>query len=135
MNIRNKKLHLEYEILETYSAGIELYGYEVKSLRAGHAQIDGGRVIIRGGEAYIIGINIQPYQVANTPKSYQPDRTRKLLLKKSEILKLATLDRTGVTLLPLSIYERNNRIKVDIVIGKKLKKWDKREILKKKWDN
>lgn len=134
MNIRNKKLHLEYEILETYVAGIELYGYEVKSLRAGHAQIDGGRVIIRGGEAYILGINIQPYQVANTPKSYQPDRTRKLLLKKSEIIKLATLDRTGVTLLPLSIYERNNRIKVDIVIGKKLKKWDKREILKKKWD-
>ncbi len=134
MNIRNKKLHLEYEILETYTAGIELYGYEVKSLRAGHAQIDGGRVIIRGGEAYIIGINIQPYQVSNTPKSYQPDRTRKLLLKKSEIIKLATLDRTGITLLPLSIYERNNRIKVDIVIGKKLKKWDKREILKKKWD-
>ena len=134
MNIRNKKLHLEYEILETYAAGIELHGYEVKSLRTGHAQIDGGRVIIRGGEAYIIGINIQPYQVANTPKSYQPDRTRKLLLKKSEIIKLATLDRTGVTLLPLSIYERNNRIKVDIVIGKKLKKWDKREILKKKWD-
>ena len=134
MNIRNRKLHLEYEILETYSAGIELYGYEVKSLRAGHAQIDGGRVIIRGGEAYIIGINIQPYQVANTPKSYQPDRTRKLLLKKSEILKLATLDRTGLTILPLSIYEKNNRIKVDIVITKKLKKWDKREILKKKWD-
>ena len=134
MNIRNRKLHLEYEILETYSAGIELYGYEVKSLRAGHAQIDGGRVIIRGGEAYIIGINIQPYQANNTPKSYQPDRTRKLLLKKSEILKLATLDRTGLTILPLSIYEKNNRIKVDIVITKKLKKWDKREILKKKWE-
>ena len=134
MNIRNRKLHLEYEILETYAAGIELFGYEVKSLRAGHAQIDGGRVIIRGGEAYIIGINIQPYQANNTPKSYQPDRTRKLLLKKSEILKLATLDRTGLTILPLSIYEKNNRIKADIVVVKKLKKWDKRELLKKKWE-
>ncbi len=134
MNIRNKKLHLEYEILETYAAGIELFGYEVKSLRAGHAQIDGGRVIIRGGEAYIIGINIQPYQANNTPKSYQPDRTRKLLLKKSEILKLATLDRTGLTVLPLSIYEKNNRIKADIVVVKRLKKWDKREALKKKWE-
>ncbi len=125
---------MEYEILETYAAGIELFGYEVKSLRAGHAQIDGGRVIIRGGEAYIIGINIQPYQANNTPKSYQPDRTRKLLLKKSEILKLATLDRTGLTILPLSIYEKNNRIKADIVVVKKLKKWDKRELLKKKWE-
>ena len=134
MNIRNRKLHLEYEILETYAAGIELFGFEVKSLRAGHAQIDGGRVIIRGGEAYIIGINIQPYQANNTPKSYQPDRTRKLLLKKSEILKLATLDRTGLTILPLSIYEKNNRIKADIVVVKRLKKWDKREALKKKWE-
>lgn len=134
MNIRNKKLHLEYQVIETYVAGIELLGFEVKSLRAGHAQIDGAKVIVRGGEAYIVGMNIQPYQAGNTPKSYQADRTRRLLLKRSELIKLATVDRQGTYLLPLSVYDRNNRIKLDIVMAKKLKKWDKRELLKKKWD-
>ena len=70
---------------------------------------------------------------SNTPKSYQPDRTRRLLLKKSEILKLSTIDRQGLSLLPLSIYDSGNRIKLDLVMTKKKKKWDKREDLKKKW--
>lgn len=134
MNIRNKKLHLEYQVIETYVAGIELLGFEVKSLRAGHAQIDGAKVIVRGGEAYVIGMNIQPYQAGNTPKSYQADRTRRLLLKRSELIKLSTVDRQGTYLLPLSVYDRNNRIKLDIIMAKKLKKWDKRELLKKKWE-
>ncbi len=130
MNIRNKKLHLDYEVLETYAAGMELLGFEVKALREGHAQIDGARVIVRGGEVYVVGMNIQPYQTANTPKSYQNDRTRKLLLKKSEIIKLSTIAKQGLSLLPLSIYDKNHKIKMDIVLVRRLKKWDKREKLK-----
>ena len=142
MNIRNKKLHLDYEVTDTYQAGIELLGHEIKSLRAGHASLDGARVIIRGGEAYIVGLQIRPYQAENKSSTQKSgsmpgsaiDRTRRLLLKKSEILKLTTMDRQGITLLPLSIYDFHNRIKVDIVLAKRLKKWDKREVLKKKWD-
>ena len=133
MQIRNKKLHLDYEMLETIQSGIELFGFEVKALRANQASLEGARVIVRGGEAYVVGLQIRPYQASNTPKSYQPDRTRRLLLKKSEILKLATINRQGLSLLPLSIYDSGNRIKLDLVMTKKKKKWDKREDLKKKW--
>ncbi len=134
MNIKNKKLHLDYEIIETVQSGVELLGFEVKALRANTASLEGARVIIRGGEAYIVGMQVRPYQATNTPKSYQSDRTRRLLLKKSEILRLSTIDRQGLSLLPLSIYDSGNRIKIDIVLAKKKKKWDKREDLKKKWE-
>jgi SsrA-binding protein len=81
MNLaENRKAYFNYDIQEKFEAGIELFGYEVKSVRAGKVSLDGSHVIIRGGEAYIVGVTIQPYQAGNTPKEYEQDRTRKLLL-------------------------------------------------------
>ena len=84
-----KKARFEYEILEKYEAGIELLGFEVKSLKGKHGSLDGAYVIIRGGEAYIQNMLIPPYQEKNTPKDYEPRRHRRLLLKKKEIAELA----------------------------------------------
>ena len=86
--VYNKKAKFNYEILETYSAGIELLGFEVKSLRKGGASLEGARVLVRGGEAYVVGLRIPPFQVGNTDKEYDPVRTRKLLMTKKEILEL-----------------------------------------------
>src|SRR5437016_849737 len=99
--VENKKLRMTYEVLETYSAGVELEGHEVKSLRKKLGSLDGSKVIIRGGEAFLVGSYIPPYQPANTPKSYDEHRTRKLLLTKSEIQKLAHDEENGLTLHPI----------------------------------
>src|SRR3990167_3163489 len=85
--IENKKVSFDYEILETLEAGLELLGFEVKSLRAGHGSLKGARVVARGGEAYLVGATIPAWQMANAPKSYDPERTRRLLLSKKEILR------------------------------------------------
>ena len=81
----NRKAHFNYEILEKYEAGIELLGFEVKSIKASRATILGAFTIIRGGEVYIVGMQVPPYQVGNTPLGYDPLRVRKLLLNKKEI--------------------------------------------------
>lgn len=78
----NRKAYFNYEIKDRFEAGIELLGLEVKSVRAGRISLDASYVILSAGEAYIIGATIQPYQAKNTPKEYDPDRTRKLLLSK-----------------------------------------------------
>ncbi len=131
--IDNKKIRLKYEIVEKYEAGIELLGLEVKSVKAGMGSLDGAYVIIRGGEAYLINSNITPYQVGNTPKSYDPRRNRVLLLTKKEIRELeATADQRGLTIVPLAMYNKGKKIKIEIGVGRGLKKYDKREILKKR---
>lgn len=131
--IQNKKVFLKYEILEKYEAGIELLGFEVKTLRQGRGSLDGAYVIIRGGEAYLINSEIPPYQVLNTPKGYDPRRNRRLLLTSKEILTLANYaDAKGLTLVPISMYNKGRKIKVEIGIARGLKKYDKRELLKKR---
>ncbi len=131
--MENKKIYLKYEILEKYEAGIELLGLEVKSIRKGFGSLDGSYVIVRGGEAYLINANIPPYQVGNTPKDYDPRRNRRLLLTKKEIGELATVtERRGLTIAPLSLYDKGRKIKVGIGVGRGLKKYDNREILKKR---
>jgi len=82
----NKKASFDYEILETVEAGIALLGFEVKAVRKGFASLAGSFAIIRGGEAYLVNGAIPPYQPGNTPKEYDPTRTRKLLLTKDEII-------------------------------------------------
>ena len=84
--VTNKKLHLVYITTDTFEAGIELFGFEVKSLRKKQGSLDGARVIVRGGEAFIVGAYIPPFQPANTPKEYDPYRTRKLLFSKDLML-------------------------------------------------
>ena len=131
--IRNKKVTLKYEILEKYEAGIELLGHEVKTLKAGRGSLDGAYVIVRGGEAYLINVEIPPYQMANTPKSYDSRQNRRLLLTKKEIAELVDYtDSSGLTLVPLSMYNKGKKIKVEVGVARGLKKYDKREILKKR---
>ena len=131
--VDNRKIGLKYEILEKYEAGIELFGFEVKVVKGGSGSLDGAYVIIRGGEAYLINSNIPPYQVGNTPLGYDPRRNRRLLMTKKEIGELATAtDHKGLTIVPLSMYNKGRKVKIAIGIGRGLKKYDKRDILKKR---
>lgn len=130
--IENKKLRMTYDVIDTYQAGMELEGHEVKSLRNKLGSLDGSKVIIRGGEAFLVGSYIPPYQPANTPKSYDEHRTRRLLLKKDEIAKLAVIEeKKDLTLHPISLYIKNNLVKCEVALCKKLQKHDKRENIKK----
>lgn len=128
-----KKARVRYAVEETFSAGIELTGQEVKALRGKLGSLDGSRVVVRGGEAFILGMTIPPYQVANSPKSYESDRTRRLLLNKREIAELANAEGAkGLTIVPLEVYTsgRNLKARIAIVRGKGAR--DRREDLKKR---
>ena len=129
----NRKARFDYEILEKYEAGIELLGTEVKSVRGGQMSLEGAFVIVRGGEVYLINANIPPYQVKNTPKDYDPLRNRKLLLTKKEIAELAGNEKNkSLTIVPISVYNKGRKIKMEIALVKGKKKFDKRETLKKR---
>ena len=129
--IENKKARMRYTILETFSAGLELSGAEVKSLRSKHGSFEGARVIVRGGEAYVVGMQIPPYQATNSGKSYDPERTRRLLLKKSEIAALSDAEsKKGLTVVPIELYN-NKYVKVRVAIVKGKGKADRREDLKR----
>ena len=131
--IKNKKAHLQYEILETFSGGIELFGQEVKALRGSLGSLEGSRVVVRGGEAFIVGMTIPPYQAANMPKSYDPERPRRLLLAKKEIALLADKEsKKGLTIVPLEVYTSGRFIKARIAIVRGKGKADRREDLKKR---
>lgn len=128
----NKKLHLTHAINETYEAGVELFGFEVKSLRNKQGALEGAKIIIRGGEAFLVGAYIPPYQPANTEKSYDPYRTRKLLLNKSEVGELYNHEQSKtLTLYPISLYNKRNLIKCEVAVCKKKDSKDKREDIKK----
>lgn len=129
--IRNRKATFNYEILDTYEAGIILRGFEVKSVRAGKGKLDGSYVIIRGGEAYLVGASITAFQVANTPKSYDTEQPRKLLLSKKQLAKIENqVDTARLTCIPISLYNNNGKIKLEIALARGKKKTDKRESIK-----
>lgn len=129
--VENKKVRLNYEILETYPAGIELFGFEVKSLRNGEGSLDGAHVTVRGGEAYLLNATIPAYQQKNAPKDYDPTRNRKLLLSKKELNHLSGLEsKKSLTIVPISVYNKGKFLKVDIAVVRGKKKFDKRETLK-----
>jgi len=131
--IENKKVHFDYEILETYEAGIELLGTEVKSLRHHQGRLAGSRVIIRGEEAFLVGAAIPPYQPKNAPAGYEETRTRKLLLTKKEIKTLIGKEKlAGLTIVPIAIYNKGRKIKIKIAVVRGKKKYEKRESLKKR---
>ena len=130
--IENKKARLRFEVLETYQAGLELQGFEVKSVRAKLGGLDGSRVIVRGGEAFIVGMTIPPYQVANAPKTYDPERPRRLLLSRKEIVELLEAEsKKGLTLVPLELYNACRYLKARIAIVRGKGKADKREDMKR----
>lgn len=129
----NRKARFNYEILEKYEAGIELLGTEVKSVRGGQMSLEGAFVIVRGGEAFLINANVPPYQAKNTAKDYDPLRNRTLLLTKKEIAELAGSEKNkSLTIVPISVYNKGRKIKVEIALVKGKKKFDKRETLKKR---
>ena len=131
--INNRKARFNYEIQDIREAGIELFGYEAKSLKASHADITGAHVTIRGGEAWLLGMNVRPYQENNVPKEYDPFRPRRLLLKKEEIAELETQVRTAnLTIVPIRVYSKGRLVKIEIGLGKGKKKADKREAIKKR---
>lgn len=131
--VENKKARLNYEILEEFEAGLELHGFEVKALRAKHGKLDGAHVVVRGGEAYLVGANIPPYQPANTPKEYDPARNRRLLLTKKEVVQVGEYEeQKGLTIVPLQVYNKGKVLKVRIAAARGRKKFDKREVLKKR---
>ena len=131
--IEYKKARLKYAVVETYQAGLELSGTEVKALRAKSGSLDGSHVVVRGGEAYLVGATIPPYQVANTKKGYDPERSRRLLLGKKELHDLAKMeDKKGLTIVPISVYNKGAKLKVRIAVARGKKARDKREDLKKK---
>lgn len=133
--IQNKKARFDYEVLETFSAGMELFGFEVKSLRNKKGTLAGSHVTVRGGEAFLIGASIPPYQVGNAPKEYDDRRNRRLLLTKKELDKIAQHEsKKGLTIVPISVYNKGRRIKIDIAIVRGKKKHDKRETLKRRTD-
>lgn len=131
--IENRKVRFDYEILEKFEAGIELIGTEVKSVRNGKISLEGAFIIVRGGEAFLINANITPYQIKNAPENYDPLRNRKILLTKKELNELAGNDKkNNLTIVPISMYSKNRKIKIEIAIVKGKKKYDKRETIKKR---
>jgi len=131
--VNNKKAHFDYEILDKYEAGIELLGFEVKSIKNSQGSLEGAYVIIRGGEAYVMNMFIPPYQENNTPKDYEPRRNRRLLLSKKEMHELSNTEADrGLTIVPISIYNKSNLIKVTVAVVRGKKKFDKRETTKKR---
>ncbi len=131
--IEHKKARLNYELLEEYEAGIELFGYEVKSLRARHGKLEGSHIIVRAGEAYVVGMDVPPYQPANTPKEYDPARSRRLLLTKKELADLAGFEgQKGLTIVPISVYNKGDKLKMRIAVARGRKKYDKRAVLKER---
>ncbi len=131
--INNKKAKFNYEILDTYEAGIVLSGIEVKSLKSGQGNLVGSYVIIRGNEAFLVEAEIPGYQKTNTPDSFEPRRPRKLLLNKKELLKLIEQEnQKGLTLIPLSLYNKGRNIKLSFAVARGKKTHDKRQTIRRR---
>ena len=129
--VKNRKAYYDYEILEEFEAGIVLTGQEVKAIRNGKASLKGSYVVIRDGEAFLIGANVQPYQPKNAPDEYDSERKRKLLLTKRQIKYLTgKSNERGLTLVPLKVYTKKGLIKIKFGVCRGKKKHDKRKKIK-----
>ena len=133
--IDNKRGLFDYQVLEELEAGLELFGFEVKSLRAKQGSLKGARVVARGGEAYLVGATIPAWQIANAPKSYDPGRVRRLLLSRREIAHISSAEGDkGLTAVPISVYSKGRRLKLGIAIARGRKKQDKRAVIRERED-
>ncbi len=129
---QNRRARFDYDILETFEAGIVLSGQEVKSVKQGHISLKSAYITTKEGEAYLINAHISPYKMAGELPKYSPKRTRKLLLHKKEINSLIGKKSQGLTIIPLRVYTKHGRVKVEIALGRGKKKYDKREAIKKR---
>lgn len=127
----NKKARFDFELLDGFEAGIVLEGFEVKAVRAGRVDLTGAHVVVRGGEAFLMGAKITPLQSKNTPDKYEADHARRLLLNKKELNELAAGEsKRGLTIVAVSLYNKGRHIKLSLAIAKGKKKFDKRESIK-----
>lgn len=130
---KNKRAYFDYDIIEKMEAGIELKGFEVKAIKSGRVNLSGSYVVINNNEARLLNADVPAYQPGNTPDNYDSKRTRRLLIKKSEIKNLIgkTAEKT-LTIIPLRVYLKKSLIKLEIGLAKSRKKFDKREVIKKR---
>jgi SsrA-binding protein len=129
----NKKAGFDYEVLDTFQAGIVLFGQEVKSIKTGHINLSGSYVVINGEEPFLVGVKVPPYQPNNAGSGYKDERPRKLLLNKKEINELiGKTKQKGFSLIPLKVYDNNGRIKLEFGLARGKRKYDKKEKIKKR---
>lgn len=132
----NKKAYFNYQILEKFEAGIVLNGQEVKSIKTRGVNLAGSYVVVKGKEVFWVGSKIPAYQPKNAPSNYNPERSKKLLLKKGEIKYIiGKSQQKGLTLLPLKIYTKDRKIKIEFAIAKGKKKFNKKEVIKQRTIN
>lgn len=128
----NPRARFDYEIIETFEAGLVLLGHEVKSVRQGQMSLKGAYAAIRGNEVWLLSGRIAPYAKAGPLPGYEPTRSRKLLLKKEEVKKLiGRLQTERLTLIPLRVYAKGRHLKIELGLGKGKKKYEKKEAIKK----
>lgn len=133
--IQNRKATFNFEVLDKFEGGLKLTGFETKSLRNGKASLDGSFIISRDSELYLKNAEISPYQPNNIPKGFEPKRLIKILVKKKDIDKLTQkVDKEGLSLIPLSIYTKASKIKIEFALAKGKKKSDKRQTIKQRED-
>ncbi len=131
--ITNKRAYFDYKVLETYEAGIELLGFEVKSVRKGSMSLRASFVTLKGNELWLTNAVISPFQPLNTPAGYDSTRSRRLLMHKKEIAHLiGKLKEKGLTIVPLKVYNKHNKIKIEIGVVRGKKQYDKRDTIKKR---
>lgn len=130
----NRRITHDYTILENIEAGVQLTGAEVKSAKLGQIKLRGAYVTIRGNEAWLVAAHIAPYHKATgVQRKYDPDRDRKLLLRREEIKRLiGKVNAEGLTIVPISVYTRSGLVKIEIGVARGKRKADKREALKKR---
>lgn len=131
----NRQARFQYEILETYEAGIQLVGTEVKSVRAGKVNLKDGFALVRNGEVLLHNVHISPHHTTSQIFNHDPRRTRKLLLRRDEIRKLVgKVEQQGLTLVPLKMYLKRGWVKIDVALARGKKLHDKRDDMRKKQD-
>ncbi|MEK7175170.1 MAG: SsrA-binding protein SmpB [Patescibacteria group bacterium] len=129
----NKKAFFNYEILGKFEAGLKLLGSEVKSLKNNHYSLQGAYVTVKNEEAWLMRATIAPYQPKNMSAAYNPERPRKLLLKKNELKYLqGKTQEKGLTIVPLRVYNKHGQIKLEIALARGKSRSDKREVLKQR---
>jgi len=133
----NRRASFDYDLLETYEAGLVLLGHEVKAAKAGHINLGGAYVSLRSGnngsELWLINAHISPYRFAGKLTDYDPVRERRLLLKKSELGHLfGKTQEKGLTLVPVKMYTKRSFVKLEFALARGKKKYDKRESIKKR---
>lgn len=129
----NPRAKFDYDILKKYEAGIVLTGQEVKSVRAGNVSLKGAYATLHGEEVFLLNAHIGPYKKAGALLGYEPTQTRKLLLRRREIKELiGSIQSQGLTLIPMSLYTRGRRLKLELGLARGRKKYEKREVIKKR---